>query len=57
MNDKNEACVIMSTWAYKGFTPQNWKTIEDNYKIVHSDLTTIENIGGGSARCLIAELY
>lgn len=49
MNDKNEPCVVMSTRAYKGFTDKNRKVLEENYKIVHSDLTTIEHIGGGSA--------
>lgn len=57
LNDKDEECVIMSTRAYKGFSEQNRKTLEDRYWIVHSDLSTIEHIGGGSARCLIAEVY
>lgn len=57
LNDKNEECVIMSTRAYNGFSPENWSTLEKHYRLVHSDLSTIEHIGGGSARCLIAELY
>ena len=47
----------MSTTAYKGFTDENRKELEDNYRLVHSDLTTIETLGGGSARCMIAEVF
>jgi len=47
----------MSERARKGLRNQNLKTLEDNYKIVSSDLEIIEIIGGGSARCMIAELF
>jgi hypothetical protein len=57
LNDKDEECVIMSTRAFNGFTKENRKTLEERYRIVHADLSTIEHIGGGSARCLIAEVY
>jgi len=33
------------------------KEIEDNYKIIASDINMIETIGGGSARCMVAELF
>jgi len=37
---------------------ENAKTISDNYaKIVSGDLETIEGIGGGSARCMVAEIF
>jgi hypothetical protein len=57
MNDKGEECVVMSSRAYNGFSEKNRRALESRYHLLHSDLTTIENIGGGSARCLLAELY
>jgi hypothetical protein len=33
------------------------KTLQEYYKIVSSDLKMIETIGGGSARCMVAELF
>lgn len=43
--------------AYNGFKPENRQEIENNYKIIHSDVGTIEKIGGGSARCMVAEIF
>ena len=31
--------------------------LSDKYKILCPDLENIENIGGGSARCMLAELF
>lgn len=56
-NKKGEDCVIMSARALKGLREDNRKTIEKNYKIIASDLHMIETIGGGSARCMVAELF
>ena len=56
-NKKGEHCVIMSERARKGLRKHNLKTLEDNYVIVSSDLKMIEHIGGGSARCMVAELF
>jgi hypothetical protein len=47
----------MSERARKGLRPDNLKTLEKNYKIISADLHTIETIGGGSARCMVAELF
>ena len=52
-----DLCVIMSTRATKGLTKKNREALEKNYRIVHSDIATIEEIGGGSARCMVAELF
>jgi len=57
VNKKGEPCVVMSDRAKKHLRKHNLKTLEDNYKIISSDLTMIEHIGGGSARCMIAELF
>lgn len=50
-------CVIMSERARKGLRSHNLKVLTDNYKIISSDLHMIETIGGGSARCMVAELF
>jgi len=50
--------LVMSTRAYTAFTLQQREAISGlGLKIVHAPLTMIENIGGGSARCMIGELF
>jgi hypothetical protein len=56
-NNDDEVYLIGSECAYNGFNPQNRKILEESYKILYSDIGTIEKIGGGSARCMIAESY
>ena len=57
-NDKDEQVLVMSERARQSFTKKNMDALQKSYKkIVSSDLTTIETIGGGSARCMIAELF
>lgn len=48
---------VMSQSAYDSLTPQQRATIEKYSKIVSSSLTTIETLGGGSARCMMAEVF
>jgi len=56
--DKAEQpCVIMPSTAYYGYTSSNRDELETHYKIVHADVSTIEKIGGGSARCMVAEVF
>lgn len=49
--------IVMSTRAYKAFTTQQIETLKLQGNIIHSDLTTIENFGGGGARCMLAEVF
>ena len=56
-NNKEELCVIMSERAKKGLTKKHREVLEKNYKILCSDIGTIEKIGGGSARCMVAEIF
>lgn len=56
--DKNEKrLMVMSSAAYNSLSAEQIETIEKNSKIVHSSLETIETCGGGSARCMIAEVF
>jgi len=47
----------MSESAYKGFSPANLALLKTFYSIIKADISTIERIGGGSARCMLAELF
>ena len=48
---------MMSNRAYNGLTKKHRDIMESHYKILKSDISTIENIGGGSARCMVAEIF
>jgi hypothetical protein len=56
-NTGGEYFLIMSTQAYKSLTPGQISKIEKHNPIIHSPLDTIERNGGGSARCMIAEVF
>jgi hypothetical protein len=58
LRGKNDSkVVVMSKRARENLSPENSKILESNYTIVSSDLSHIEHIGGGSARCMIGELF
>ncbi|MEH6678995.1 MAG: arginine deiminase-related protein [Sediminicola sp.] len=52
-----KAWLVMSTAAHTSLTPQQRTSIEKHCPIIHSDLETIETCGGGSARCMMAEVF
>ena len=47
---------VMSSQAYSGFTAQQAGRLARRGPIVHASLEAIEQLGGGSARCMIAEV-
>lgn len=49
--------LVMSSTAYKSLTPDQLSKIEQHCEIIHADLSTIETCGGGSARCMMAEVF
>ena len=49
--------LVMSTAAYESLTPDQVKRIEQHCPILHSSLEVIEYCGGGSARCMMAEVF
>jgi len=57
LNRNKEHLLIMSEQARNAFTNDQIQTIEKSSRIVFSDLSEIESIGGGGARCMIAELF
>ena len=54
---KEHSYLVMSQTAYQSLTPQQIKAIERHTQILYSDLSTIEICGGGSARCMLAEVF
>lgn len=57
INADGERIMVMSTQAYESLTPEQIATIEKTNVILHSSLETIETLGGGSARCMMAEVF
>ena len=49
--------LVMSERAWRALTPEQKSVLEDIVEVVRADLETIETYGGGSARCMLAELY
>ena len=49
--------MVMSTAAFNSLTEDQIKVIERESEIIHSSLDTIETCGGGSARCMMAEVF
>ena len=47
----------MSQAARDSLTPAQVAAIEQTSRIVSSPLDTIESCGGGSARCMLAEVF
>lgn len=49
--------LVMSSAAFNSLTKDQIIKIEKHCAILHSDLATIEKLGGGSARCMMAEVF
>ena len=53
----NGRLIVMSERAYASLNTEQIHALERHAKILHSPLPTIETCGGGSARCMIAEIH
>ena len=56
-NKDNEPFLVMSSQAYQSLDADQIDMIQQFNPIIHSDITTIETNGGGSARCMMAEIF
>lgn len=56
-NKAGQRYLVMSSQAYNSLTHRQVQELESYNPIIHSDLTTIETNGGGSARCMMAEVF
>jgi hypothetical protein len=55
--DNESKYMVMSKAAFDSLRPDQIKKIEADAHILSSDLQTIETCGGGSARCMMAEVF
>lgn len=56
-NQSGQRYLVMSSQAYNALNHRQIQELESYNPIIHSDLTTIETNGGGSARCMMAEVF
>lgn len=56
-NEADVKFIVMSDQALSSLDSMQVAALSRHGKIVHSDIRTIETLGGGSARCMIAELF
>jgi len=56
-NAHGEKLLVMSSQAFASLTAEQVEKLRSYNRIVHSSLMTIETNGGGSARCMMAEVH
>lgn len=56
-NDKGGEFLVMSQTAFQSLTAEQIESIQKYNEIIYADLNTIEVNGGGSARCMLAEVF
>jgi hypothetical protein len=56
-NQNGESLLVMSKNAYQSLNQDQKAALEKYCKLLYADINTIENNGGGSARCMIAEVH
>lgn len=57
LGEDDKRFLVMSSSAYKSLTDAQIGRIQAHCDIIHSPLDTIETCGGGSARCMMAEVF
>ena len=56
-SESGEPLLVMSSAAWHGFEAAQRAILSRHARLLHTDLSAFERVGGGSARCLIAELF
>lgn len=56
-NNKGERILVMSDQAYNSLTAVQIEKLEKYNEILHPSISTIETLGGGSVRCMMAEVF
>lgn len=57
VGSNDQRLVVMSSAAFHALDEKQVEQLSRHGKIVHSDIHTIEKLGGGSARCMMAEVF
>lgn len=56
-NTSGDTILTMSEQAYRSLAPVQIQILERHTRLLHSPIETIETYGGGSARCMMAEVF
>jgi hypothetical protein len=56
-SERGGRVIAMSTRAFEAFTASQRETLKRFGKLVHTPIPTIEAIGGGGVRCMLAEVF
>lgn len=56
-NGAGQTFLVMSEQAFRSLTAEQVQALEKHTQLLHSPLYTIETYGGGSARCMMAEVF
>jgi hypothetical protein len=56
INKDQHPYIVMSEQAYRSLKPEQIRKLEKHGTLLHSPLYTIEKHGGGSARCMMADV-
>jgi hypothetical protein len=56
-NHRDETLLVMSERAFRALQPAQIRTLGQHTRLFHAPLDTIETYGGGSARCMMAEVF
>ena len=57
-NHQGDKIMVMSSNAYNSLSSYQFARLKMyNDHLIHSDISTIESVGGGSVRCMIAEIF
>lgn len=57
MNAQNEHFIVMSLAAYGSLSEAQISNIQKYGEVIHSPIPTIEKLGGGGVRCMMAEVF
>jgi hypothetical protein len=57
VDDKGMPRWVMSSQAYQALSDVQREVLQEHGAIIHAPINVIEQLGGGSARCMIAEIY
>lgn len=56
-NTRGQTILVMSSQAYLALTAAQISQLEQHTQLLHAAIDTIETYGGGSARCMMAEVF
>ncbi|HET7575787.1 MAG TPA: arginine deiminase-related protein [Sphingomicrobium sp.] len=57
LSGRDGPAIALSSTARRSFKPQQLRLLESFGELVDADIPTIETVGGGSVRCMIADIH